>query len=360
MTDRKISNFEFATLNYFLTRAFLIGITFNALINALRHDSWIIPLVSIAPALIIIFLLDYIMKYKSNLNLSEKIISLFNRKIGIVIIIILTIFIFFISLLNFLNMSNFIQSQFLSKTPLLAICIMFMLTTFYIASKGINVISRTSNILFYLGFVLLLLSFIGLIGAFKIENLKPFFMSSIVSYSNGLNTFYAFNILPIFLLTMIPKDCLKSPNSRRTLIISYIVSAISIFFVVFQTIATLGYELTKLYEYPEFFVLKHIVLINLSFRVESILIIQLIFDMFIYNIISVYFIGNSIKSIFNTKKLNIIYFMVCTLITIGSLYISKYSFYLDDLIANHITTIISVFITLIILIICIKIKIDKY
>ena len=37
MTDRKISNFELGALNYFLIRAFLIGITLNSLIIFIKQ-----------------------------------------------------------------------------------------------------------------------------------------------------------------------------------------------------------------------------------------------------------------------------------------------------------------------------------
>lgn len=359
MTDKKISNFEFATLNYFITRAFIIGITFNTLIVLLKQDSWIIPALSIIPATIIIIFIDYIMKYKPKLNLAEKIEILFNNKISKIILIFLIIFYLLVAILNSLNMCNFIQSQFLSKTPLLIISIIFMITTLYIVDKGISVISRTSNILFYIGFTLLILSFIGLIPAFEYDNFKPFFTSSITDYFIGLNSFYAYNILPMFLLTMIPKDCFKNPKIKKTLFISYIISAISIFFIVFQTIATFGYELANLYEYPEFFVLKHVVLVNLSSRVESILIIQLLFDIFIYNIFLIYFTSNCIKTLFEIKKLKFIYLIVCVLVVASTVFISKYNIYLDDLIINVIPITISIFVSLLIILIYIKIKMSK-
>ena len=359
MTDRKISNFEFATLNYFLTRAFLIGFTFNALLKVLKQDSWVIPIISIMPAIIIILLINCIINYKPNLNISEKIIDLFNKKLGIFIISILVILVLIVSLLNYLNLNNFIQSQFLSRTPLTAIAIMFMITTYYILNKEINTITRTSNVLFYIGFSLMILSFLGLLPALKIDNLKPFFETNINEYLNGLNSFYAFNILPMFLLTVIPKEKISNPKLKKALIISYITSAISIFIIVLQTIATFGYELSMLYEYAEFFALKHVVVLELASRVESILVIQLILDIFIFNLFSIYFMGSSIKSIIPTKKKNLIYFVFCSLIVVGTIFISKYNKYIDYLMISFIPIIVSILLTIIIILIFIKIKMSK-
>ena len=129
MTDRKISNFEFATINCFITRALLIGITFNILTNIVKQDSWIIPLVSFLPALVIIFLLNFIMDYKPKLNIAEKIRDLFNKTWFIILFIIITL-IYIVCLINSLNMINFIQSQFLNKTPLYVIIVLFMLAAY--------------------------------------------------------------------------------------------------------------------------------------------------------------------------------------------------------------------------------------
>lgn len=359
MTDRKISRFELITLNYFITRAFLIGFTLNTLLSFVKHDSWIIPIISIVPAILIIWLINYIMDYKTNLDIGEKIISLFRKKTGIIIIAILIIIIYILSVLNYLNLSSFIQSQFLNKTPFIAISIMFIVPTYYVLCKGINTITRTSNILFYIAISLLMISFIGLVPVIKLENIKPFLTSNISDYSNALNSFYSFNILPMVLLTAISKQKLINKKIRNYLVISYIVSAISIFLIVFQTIGVLGYELSSLYEYPEFFALKHFALVKISSRVESILVIQLILDIFIFNVFAIYFIGNNIKTIFSFKKLNIVYAVICVAMVIGSIFLLNYNTYIDSISSNIIPSVCSISITMIIVIICIKIKMSK-
>ena len=356
---KKITNFELSTLNYFITRAFLIGITFNALINSMKQDSWIIPLLSIIPGIIFIFVIDYIMKYEKSLSLPDKIIKLFKRKVGVVIIIISVLFAFFMCTLNFLNLGNFIQSQFLTKTPILAIAILFALASFYILSKGINTISRTSNILFYLNIVLLIISSLGLFNSIKISNLKPFFVSKANDYASGLNGYFAFNIAPMILLTMIPKDSIENPKIKKCLIISYVLSAITIFGLVFETLSVFGYELASLYEYAEFHVLKHVSLFGLNSRIESILVMQLLYDIFIFNVFVIYYIGNNVKVAFKFKKVNLIYFLTCILLVISTIILSKFNIYLDNLMKFIIPTLATIFTIILITIICIKIKISK-
>lgn len=357
--ESKISNFEFGNLNFFITRALMIGVTFNALINSMKQDSWLIPILSVIPAIILIIAANYIMKYKPDLDLSLKIIELFKKKLGIFIIILFILLFGFICILNFLNLNNFIQSQFLTRTPFIAISIMFMIATYYILNKGISVIARCGTILMFISIILFILSLIGLMPQVKISNIKPIFTSSPYDYITGLNSFYAFNTLPLLLLTIIPKNKIKNENVKKTLLISYFVSMISLFVIIFQTIAVFGYELSNMYEYPQFLVLKHVSLVGLSSRIESILIMQVIFDILILNIFIIYFIGRCIKSTFNIKRKDLIYFIICISIIFLTIYISKYNVFLDNLIRNIIPITISIASTFLIILICIKIKMSK-
>lgn len=359
MIKKKITNFEYATLNYFVTRAFLVGVTFNALINVMKRDSWIIPLISIPLDILFILIINKIIDYEPDLNLAQKVIKLFGKKIGSVILVLISIFILFIGILNYLTLNNFIQSQFLTRTPLLAIAIVLMITIFYVLCKGINVISRSSSILFFINFFLFIISFTGLISSFDFSNLKPMFMSSTNNYLSGINSYYSFHIAPMFLLTMIPKNQVETPKLKGTLIISTIISSITMFCVILATLSVLGYELTALYEYPEFHVLKQATLVGASSRIESILVIQLIFDIFIYCTLIIYLFGNSIKEVTNIKKINIIYLIGCILLTIGTIYAAKYNIYIDNLMVKTIPIISTIFTLFITLIIYIKTKISR-
>lgn len=359
MTNKKINNFSIATLNYFVTRAFLVGMTFNALINVVKRDSWLIPLISIPLDILFIFVLNKIIDYEPDLNLPQKVINLFGKTFGKVILILICFYIISIGILNYLTLNNFIQSQFLPKTPLIAISILFMITIFYILCKGLNVICITSTILVYINVFLFIISFSGLISSFDFSNLKPMFMSSTKDYLSGVNSYFAFHIAPMFLLTMIPKNKVDKPKFGRTLIISTIISSITMFCVILATLSTLGYELTALYEYPEFLVLKQATIIGVSSRIESILVIQLIFDIFIYSTLIIYFLGNSVKEITKFKNINIIYLISCILITIGTIYAAKYNIYVDNLMVKTIPIISTIFIICTTLILCFKVMITK-
>jgi len=273
MIKNKLNNFDVGTLNYFITRAFLTGFLFNSLLNLIKQDSWIIPLVGIIIGSIFAILVVYILNYKPKLEFTEKLISLFNKPMGSILTIIFCLFCFFMCILTYLNLNNFIHGQFLSKTPTLAISIICIIAIFYTLTKGINVVAKTGNVLFYIAMILFFISFIGLLPFIEIENLKPFLNNKPSNYLESLNCFYAFNIVPMLFLTILPKDKINNPKLKKTLFISFVLSAFTMFIVIFSTLASFGYELTSLYKYPEFHVLKNISLMGLQARIESILII---------------------------------------------------------------------------------------
>jgi len=359
MIKNKLNNFDVSTLNYFITRAFLTGYLFNALLNLIKQDSWIIPLAGIILGIVFSLLVTYIIDYEPSMGFSEKIIKLFNKPIGTIIIIIFCLFCFFMCILTYLNLNNFIHGQFLSKTPTLAIATLCIIAIFYILTKGLNTIAKTGNILFYIAMILFFISFIGLLPFIKIENLKPIFNSHSKNYIEALNCFYSFNIVPMLFLTIIPKEKINQPKVKKTLILSFLLSAFTMFIVMFSTIASFGYELTSLYKYPEFHVLKNISLMGLEARIESILIIQCIFDFFMFVVLTIYFIANCIKSVYKFKNINYIYLVLCIIIVIITNYFSKYNVFLDDFALKYVHLPVTIFSIIFIFIIYFKIKFKK-
>ena len=353
----KISNLELSSIIYFITRSFLIGVTFNSLLKVMKQNSWLTPLFSIPIGILFILCTIYIINYEQDLDINQKLDKLFNKNISSFFIIIISIIFLLSCTLNFLNLCNFIQSQFLIKTPIYMIAIIFSLTAIYVVSKGINTISRTSNILFYISIIVLIIILLNLFTNINISNFKPFFYLNINDSIKGLNTFYAFHICPIFLLTIIPKDKIKNANFKKTIFFSYIISIITILLTLIITISTFGYKVTMLYEYPIFQILKHVTSFGSS--IEGILVMQIIFDFFICHALLVYFISSNFKYLTNTKNNNIWYIIISTIIIAITLFFSRYSIYLDKFLKLIIPLIITTLLTIIIIIICIKIKMSK-
>ena len=354
----KINKSEMGALTFFLVRAFFIGITLNNLINIARQDSYISMIIAFILSFIPLLLIFYIFNYEPSLSLPKKNIKLFGNILGTIINIIIIWFTFFVILILFSNLVTFIFSQYLNKTPKLVISIVFICTIIYVLLHDIKTICRTAMILFFFTIILYLLSLIGLFSEIKINNFKPFLETSYINLFKGSYSFITYNILPIYLLLIIPKNDIDNKYFFKNITIGYIIGFISLFLVLVTTIGIFGIKLCNLYEYPELQVLKYVSLIGVSARIDGILIIQWIFDLLIFLIMGMYFILETTKTVFSINKHIYSYLLGIIIVLLNEFLISNNV--INDISIITYTHIISIFIFSILVIMFISIKIKRY
>ena len=110
------------------------------------------------------------------------------------------------------------------------------------------------------------------------------------------------NIVPIFMLLIVPKDKVEhNQKTKKHLIIFYTLGFIFMFLAILLTIGSLGIYLSDIYQYPEYTVLKKISLFEFIDRIENFIYIKWILSSFICLSLVIYYINHSIKK--NSKKL---------------------------------------------------------
>ena len=353
----KINKSEMGALSFFIVRAFFIGITFNNLVTIAHQDSYLSLCLSIILGFIPILFIYYIFNYEPSLSLPQKNIKLFGNILGTIINIILIFFTFFMVLIVFGNLVTFIFSQYLNKTPTIVISIVFIIAVVYVLIHGINTICRTAIILLFFTIILYFISAIGLMGQISIDNFKPFIDAGYTDIIKGSYSYIAYNVLPIYLLLIIPKSDIKDKHFFKSIVIFYIIASVSLLFVLFTTIGIFGIKLCFLYEYAEFQVLKYVSLIGLSARIDGILIIQWIFDFLIFIILAMHFILESTKTLFKINKY--IFSIISSIIlVILNEYITS-NIVLNNLSLHVFPHIIFIFISTFLIIMVITIKLKK-
>ncbi len=321
-----INTFEISSLIYFIMRYSLVGITINNLILLSKQDSYISLIIGFVLGFIPIKLYMYIMDYNIGLNFPELIKSKFNKFTANIINTIFIIFIFIFSVTIFWNLTNLINSQYLSLTPKLFIGIVFLLPTVYLLLKDIPVIAKSVVIFFYISLILTIIPFLGLISEVELNNFLPLLNNPISNILNGSYQYLTFNVIPLFLLTIIPKDSVKDyKRLNKRFYKCYLLFSIITFSFLFLTIGIFGEKLAQLYQYPEFHLLKHVSIAGFFQRLESTLSIQWIFDIFTINLLCIYYILTTINCTFNIKKDKFKTYLVY-IIPLASLIISLYIF----------------------------------
>ncbi len=297
---KKISGMEYNSLVWFLIRAGYIGVTISNLIMISGRDSWISGIVALILGFIPLAIFAYIQNYDDKKNICELNEYLFG-KFGKVINIILALGVFIVVVLAFVDIVHFINTQFLYRTHPFIISVVFIVPIIYGVLKGINAISRTSLLLFYIVVAAVIFIVFSVFGGVDIQNLQPFLNTKSSSILHGSLIIIAYNILPLFFLLIIPKMQLTNYSHKKS-IIFYIIAVLSLANAAFLTIGTFGLELSLLYEYPEFHLLKKVEIGNFVDRLESILSTEWIIALFILIMVGMYYVTKTFAHTFKFKE----------------------------------------------------------
>lgn len=299
----KLKLYQIIAILYFICHGSLCGVASNLMIVLSHEDCWMVPIIScilgIVPFLISIIIMDK----HPNKNIFEIIEYQFGKIIGKIMNIILILFICSYVIIFYWDFTNFISSQYLYNTPQTFIAILFIVPIIYLLSKGIEVVLRSSTIIFILSFTFFSVSALALFPQIQFQNIYPILADGITGPFKSVMGAIAYLILPTFLITCIPKDSYQNTKKfKKRMIISYLLIQFTIELILFGIIAIFGVELSLLYQYPEFQILRRVTIGGFIERVESTLSIHWILDLFMLITFSCYFIKTGFNKVFNIKK----------------------------------------------------------
>ncbi|MCI8778894.1 MAG: endospore germination permease [Bacilli bacterium] len=321
MKKDKINCLQFSSMLSMLLVASFLGIGTFSVIKAAGVDAYISIIIAAIAGSFILLSFFVIYDYEPELNVAEKFKKVFGKPFGTILNYLCLGLILFMGISAMFNLTTFITSQFLKATPPFLIGLGFAFLIILVNIKGIETLSRTCLILFTLCVILFLISIIGLFPEFDIGNLKPCLEYGFKRPLIGALYNFLFNLMPIYLLLIVPKNNLVKPEKyRKYMWIFYILSFLIKFTLVVITLGVLGIHLASIYQYPEYMVLKRIQIFTFIDRIENVITIQWLFGLFFNISFVVYYITNSIKQNHKSKLLPII---ITILIFLGSVYLFK-------------------------------------
>ena len=311
---KKINSLEYNTLIWFLTRATFIEITAEILLNTAHQDSWISIIIAIVFGIIPFFLYSYLKNKfpdKNIITLNKEKFGKFGTFLNLILIASTLIF----TICSFWIVVNFIDSQYLYRTPTIMIIIILILPVIYTIIKDFHIFSKVSLIMFYISLFFIIIILTGLISNIDINNIKPILNNSPNNILYGTFCFIGFNILPLFLLNIIPQNKIKNYSPKKSFVF-YLISSLSLLNVMFLTISIFGIHLSELYNYPSFHLLKRVSVLDIIDRVESILSLEWFLALFVQIITALFFIKEALRETFKPKEKanNIIMIIVCLII----------------------------------------------
>lgn len=357
MNKWKINSIQLASIYFLFIVANDAGISIILSLKGSGQNSYLCPIISFILGLIPLSITLYISNYKKNLTLKEKINSLFPKGINNIINVILTILFSTIGIITLFNMANFVESEFLAETPLFIITFMMTICLIYCLNKGIETISRVSLIFAIIVLIFHFITIAPLQTQVEFNNFLPFLDKGIVPIIKDSISVTLINLIPNFLLLIIPKNnIIDKEKTSKYIIISYILAYLLFLLMIYVIIGVLGPYVARIYHHPEYMLLKRISLFNFLDRIENIIAIEWLLMTFITIIMVIYYICCNT----NTKPNLITNIIITSIIGLISTYIFKNNTVFYTFLYNYYPYILSIiFIIMIIIAITIFIKKKK-
>lgn len=235
---------NYGSLQFILSLALFMGAGISNLLTISKSDVWICIILGTILGFIIL-------KIFSKLN---------NKGLKITSYISNIVILFF----GLFSTTKLISSIYLSSTPSYIIMIPNILLIIYTVKQGFNAFLRSTNTLFIFLLILILSTAFMLLPGIEIDYFKPVMTSKINNILLGSLSTAITMTLPIVLI----------PNFKKYYKPKfYLYSAFILFIIIICTFGNLGVEMSVLYRYPEYIVLKRISALNFIDNVENILFI---------------------------------------------------------------------------------------
>ena len=185
----------------------------------------------------------------------------------------------------------FVVSFLLVSSPEIFVTIPFIILTLYCAFKGYKVISRVAGSLFPISIIFSIIILLSLMGFIETTNYLPILTETPLNTLETALMFAGFSALPNILTLHIKGDI---KGYKRM----YIISAITLILAALFVEGVLGEVLVEIFRFPEYMVLKQIKLFKFIEKVENVLAIIWVLDLFITAVMAMF----SIKELVPENK----------------------------------------------------------
>ena len=298
----KINSFMLSTIIFQINLAILFGIINSYILNTSNTSTIIsLPLgflISIILSLIPLKLFNT----KGNLFITEK-NKIAYGKLSIVINIIYILTSLTLYILITYRLTSFLTSQYLIETNKVFLLIPTLLITYYMSNKGIEAITRLSQISFFICISIFLFDAFGLLQHINFENYLPIINTSKTNILKSTLMFSIFSSIPFTFINITKKENLSDKNNfNKHYHLMHIISFMVISLAILITLGVYGIHVVNLFDYPLYTVLKQISLFDFLESIENASIILWPLSLIVSSSIILLFIFNILDNITNKSN----------------------------------------------------------
>lgn len=317
--NNKVSSIQVGMLLTLVSLSMCIGLSDVILLRKASNEVLIGILVGAIIGLIPILMCLKINDTYTNLNIFEKNKKLFGNIIGSIFNTIIFLFYLFLFIVSIRASVIFVTSKYLQNTPFYFVGILVLITVLIISFKGLEVISRMSQISFIISLILVIIIEVLLFHYIEIDNILPV----IINKKSAINIFDAAiyeacssGLLSILILTINKDKIVDKKKFNKTILIFYAISQIALLIVMFYVLSCFGLNMATLFRYPEYILLKKIGISSSGLHIENLLAFRWLFYVLALSYTSLFGVMTYLKDFKRPKKT---YYITTVLISILSL-----------------------------------------
>jgi spore germination protein KB len=264
----KISPLQFGMLVFMFTLGSAALLTPSILTSIVKQDAWISYLLSIIVDISLIFLWDALFKRYPNETMIQFSEHILGKWLGKMIGITYIGFFLYVSALVLRNIGDFISTNILVQTPIQFVHIIFMLTVVYGTYLGLEVITRSSEILLPWVIVIFLITALMLLKKIDLSELMPILPDGWLTPVKGVYPRLGFPISELVVFLMIFPFVNRPNQIKKYFNLSMVFVALFGALIMVMTISVLGVDITARSTFAVFDLAKEIRVGDFFERVE--------------------------------------------------------------------------------------------
>lgn len=255
-----------------LTAALISGIS--------RQNTWIVLIVGFFISLLLLLVYLSISSKFPGKSLIEINSQIYGRYLGKMISIIYIYYFWFIISTHIRFISDFFSTYLFSETDISVFIIAVMLVSMYAVRKGIEVIGRTGLVLSIFSLIIAVLITILNIKDIHLSNFLPVLQIGLKEIIQGVNAMVAIPFGEVIVFLMFFPYVNDKERIKKSAIRGFTIGSIYFLIIILRNTAVLG-NIVSFYVLPSYQVAKLIDIGEIVTRVEALIAMALLFNVFL-------------------------------------------------------------------------------
>ena len=310
MNKETLSNSQaICTMNLFLMGStLLLGTGGQA-----KNDTWISIIIAMLSSLPIIAVYGRLLTLFPGKDIYDIFDILFNKVLSKLLTLLYTWYFFHLGALVLRNFGEFIITQAMPETPMIVSILILALLCIWAAKSGIEVLGRSSKILFLVCIVVIIIIQFLCFSKFELENIKPILGNGWNPVLSGALSSFSFPFTEIIVFTGISYFYAEKSKPFNIFAASTFIGGTLILIIFFRNLFVLGTNNLSISYFPSYIAVSRIHIGDFIQRIEVSVVIVFVSSVFIKISICFMAASNGLSKLFGLQSYKNVIFQLSLL-----------------------------------------------